>query len=53
MHRESTALRVAGLGLTAPVGLSNGRSALLLAARILAGEFTGGPAALLGTGGAI
>ena len=53
MDRESTALRVAGLGLTALVGLSNGWSALLLAARILDGTYTGGPAALLGTGGAI
>ena len=53
MNRESTALRAAGLGLTALVGLSNGWSALLLAARILDGEYTGGPAALLGTGGAI
>ena len=34
MNRESAALRVAGLGLTALVGLSNGWSALLLAARI-------------------
>jgi len=53
MNRESTALRGAGLGLTALVGLSNGWSALLLAARILDGEYTGGPAALLGTGAAI
>jgi hypothetical protein len=53
MNRESGALRVAGLGLTALVGLSNGWSALLLAARILEGEYAAGPAALLGTGGAI
>jgi uncharacterized membrane protein len=53
MNRESTALRAAGLGLTALVGLSNGWSALLLAALILDGEYTGGPAALLGTGAAI
>jgi hypothetical protein len=53
MHRESAALRGAGLGLTALVGLSNGWSAVLLSARILAGGYTAGPAALLGTGGAI
>jgi len=53
MHRESAALRAAGLALTALVGVSNGWSALLLAARILDGGYTGGPAALLGTGGAI
>jgi uncharacterized membrane protein len=53
MNRESAALRVAGLGLTALVGLSNGWSALLLAARILDGTYVAGPAALLGTGGAI
>jgi Protein of unknown function (DUF1345) len=53
MHRESRALRVAGLGLTALVGLSNGWSALLLAARILDGGYPAGPAALLATGGAI
>jgi uncharacterized membrane protein len=53
MHRESAALRWAGLALTALVGLSNGWSALLLAARILDGSYVGGPAALLGTGGAI
>jgi hypothetical protein len=53
MNRESAALRAAELGLTALVGLSNGWSALLLAARILDGEYLGGPAALLGTGGAI
>jgi hypothetical protein len=39
--------------LTALVGLSNGWSALLLAALILDGEYTGGPAALLDTGAAI
>ena len=53
MNRESAALRVAGLGLTALVGLSNGWSALLLAARILGGQYAAGPAALLGTGAAI
>jgi hypothetical protein len=53
MTRESGPLRLAGLALTALVGLSNGWSALLLAVRILAGEHVGGPAALLGTGGAI
>jgi uncharacterized membrane protein len=53
MNRESGALRLAGLGLTALVGLSNGWSALLLAARILDGTYVAGPAALLGTGGAI
>jgi hypothetical protein len=39
--------------LTALVGISNGWSALLLAALILGGRYTGGPATLLGTGGAI
>jgi hypothetical protein len=53
MHRESAALRLAGLALTALVGLSNGWSALLLATLILDGSYAGGPAALLGTGGAI
>jgi hypothetical protein len=53
MGRESGALRVAGLGLTALVGISNGWSALLLATLILGGRYAGGPAALLGTGGAI
>jgi uncharacterized membrane protein len=53
MHRESAVLRAAGLALTALVGVSNGWSALLLATRILDGGYTGSPAALLGTGGAI